>query len=260
MSYYVTNKGNIYEAAAGFGAFVRPVPIAPRDVTYLPISGMGAAGYQAMKDRPFMYRAIKDAKVRRFRAMHGLGATIEYDGAAMWQKQVACDTAWQTSKTVWWTCAEWVNGTRAALARLGYGQLTQNASWGAADQAATKKFAADNGLAVPGNGFPTQAIHMKIEANISAPVPVVTGDKPPVEVEKVPGTEEYAYKGVVASAEGELKKTGLSTAQLALIGVGLVGIAAVAIAVKRRGKTREVTSGQAIQAPLPGAVPAGAKA
>lgn len=257
MSYYVTNKGNIYEAAAGFGAFVRPVPIAPRDVTYLPISGMGAAGYQALKDRPFMYRAIKDAKVRRFRALRGMGETaLEYNGAAVWSDQVACASAWQTSQTTISRC-NWVNKTRAALAALGYGVLHQGVQWDAEDQAAVKAYAAKNGL-VSNAGLPTKDIHMLIEAHLSAPSgPVVTGDKEPVEMTKEAGSEVYTVvKKTVADTAA---KTGLSTAQLALIGVGLVGIAAVAIAVKRRG-ARKTPAGAAIQAPLPGAVPVGAKA
>lgn len=258
MSYYVINQGNIYEAAAGLGATVKDLPFATQDVRYRVIragaQGFGAVQYVPFKDRPFLYRAQKDAKIRAGRAgLFGLGAAMEYDGAAMWSAQNACDAAWQASKTTIAQCATWVNATRAALARLGYGQLTQNAMWGSADQAATKKFAADNGLPVPGNGFPTQAIHMKIEANVTAPAPVVTGDKPPVDVEKVPGTNEYAYlqpKTDTASGEAQAKK-GLTTAQLALIGVGLVGIAAIAIAVKKRGATRQVASGQAIKQPLP---------
>jgi hypothetical protein len=262
MSYYVINKGNIYEATAGLGATVKDLPYAQKDVVYRAIrnaqQAVGAMGYQPLKDRPFMYRSTKDAKLRAGRAgLYGLGAAMEYDGAAMWSAQNACNTAWQASKTVVPQCTTWVNTTRAALARLGYGQLTQNASWGSADQAATKKFASDNGLPVPSNGYPTQAIHMKIEANISAPTPVVTGDKPPVEVEPVPGTNEYAYvqpKTDTASGETQAKK-GLSTAQLALIGVGLVGVAAVAIALKKRGSRSTVSAGAGIQTPLPGAVP-----
>lgn len=252
MSYYVTNKGNIYEAAAGLGAFVRPVPIAPRDVTYLPISG-----YQAFKDRPFMYRAVKDAKVRRF-GLRGLGAeALEYNGAAVWSDQVACANAWQTSQTTISRC-NWVNKTRAALAALGYGVLHQGVQWDAEDQAAVNAYAAKNGL-VSNKGLPTKDIHMLIESHLSAPSgPVVTGDKEPVVMTKEAGSEVYTV--VKKTVDDTAAKTGLSTAQLALIGVGLVGIAAVAIAVKRRGKTRAVTTGQAIQAPLPGAVPAGAKA
>jgi hypothetical protein len=233
MSYYVVNKGNIYEAAAGLGATVRDLPFAHRDVTY---------------------RTIKDAKVHRFRSLRGLGATaLEYSGAAVWSDQVACATAWQTSQTTISRC-NWVNKTRAALAALGYGVLHQGVQWDSEDQAAVNEYASKNGL-TSNEGLPTRDIHMLIETQLKAGI--VTGDKPPVEmVETEKGGAFVDVKTTTAKASAELPgKAGLSTAQLALIGVGLVGVAAVAIALKKRGARKQITAGQAIQTPLPGAVP-----
>lgn len=98
-----------------------------------------------------------------------------------------------------------VTAIRGGLKQLGYGDLPGGA-WGPTDQAAWKKFAADNQLD-PSAGMPTKAGLQKLDSLL-------------------------AVEAVVAPDEGE----GMSTA--GAITVGLVGVALVGLVVVAKKRKR----------------------
>jgi hypothetical protein len=216
MSYYGLQSGTkVYEAAAGLGAFLRS------------------------KDRAGRY---SPAKWIIPSAYSGLGG-IEFSGAKGWSDQLACDAAYKANKTTVPQCKTWVNLMRAGLAQCGYGQLGQNQSWGSADIAAYNNWCAKNSMTQ--TTYPTQDGWLLMEKQVAGGV--VTGDKPPVQMEKQ--GETFVPAGTAAGAGAT--KGGLSPMMIGVIAVGVIGLGALAIAAKKRKGTAPVTGSlQSASAPM----------
>ena len=143
-----------------------------------------------------------------------IGGGITFNAAKAWSGWKACSSGGGSA------CVDAVDSIRAALGKLGYGELPFGQPWGGSDSAAIKSFAAEVNL--PSSAIPTEAVLNAMEAMLKEGAK--PGPEPSTSVMKVGGTYMTRPSGLVTAG---------------IVAAGVVGLAAIGGLVllsKRKGK------------------------
>ncbi len=143
-----------------------------------------------------------------------IGGGVTFNAAKAWSGWKACSSGGGSA------CLDAVDSIRAALGKLGYGELPFGQPWGSSDSAAIKAMAGE--LNLPSSAIPTEAVLNGMQALLEQ------GAKPGPE----PSTSVMKVGGTYMS-----KPSGLVTAGLVAAGVvGLAAIGGLVVLSKRKGK------------------------